>query len=174
MNATVVETARTFAIAAHSAIGQARKYTGYPYWHHPEAVARLVWQTTGSHCATAAAWLHDVLEDTKVTRETLEGLFHPAIVDLVVAVTDVSRPEDGNRRARKAIDRAFLAGATPLAQTIKVADLIDNTSTIIVYDPSFARVYMQEKRELLEVLTKADPGLLEQANEIISSYERTI
>jgi hypothetical protein len=48
-------------------------------------------------------------------------------------------------------------------QTVKVADMIDNTSTIVEYDPKFAKVYLKEKRLLLKELTSADPILLEQA-----------
>jgi hypothetical protein len=45
-------------------------------------------------------------------------------------------------------------------QTIKCADIISNTSSIVMHDPAFARVYLEEKRLLLERLTEADPRLL--------------
>jgi hypothetical protein len=46
-------------------------------------------------------------------------------------------------------------------QSIKCADLISNTSTIVKHDPGFAKVYLPEKKAILEVevLTKAHPGL---------------
>jgi hypothetical protein len=47
--------------------------------------------------------------------------------------------------------------------TIKCADLISNTSSIVKHDPKFAEVYLEEKRLLLDVLTKADPWLVEIA-----------
>ena len=53
-------------------------------------------------------------------------------------------------------------------QTIKVADLIDNTKTIVEYDPKFAPVYLAEKALLLDVLTKADQALLEKAREQVN------
>jgi (p)ppGpp synthase/HD superfamily hydrolase len=59
----------------------------------------------------AAAWLHDVVEDTPVTLEDLHSEFGEGIAELVEALTDISRPEDGNRRKRKAIDREHLAHA---------------------------------------------------------------
>jgi hypothetical protein len=46
------------------------------------------------------------------------------------------------------------------AQTIKLADLISNTRSIMEHDEAFARTYLEEKRLLLEVMTKADAGLM--------------
>lgn len=169
----LVPRARAFAIGAHEAIGQRRKYTGEPYWHHPRAVARMVWTETLDARSTAAAWLHDVLEDTQVTVETIGMLFGAEVAQLVAEVTDVSRPEDGNRAARKALDRAHLASASPEAQTIKVADLIDNTSSIVQHDPGFARIYMAEKRALLTVLAAADLDLLVRAWQVVDDYEQS-
>ena len=48
-------------------------------------------------------------------------------------------------------------------QTIKCADLISNTSSIVQHDPKFAALYLAEKRELLEVLREADPLLRQLA-----------
>lgn len=76
------------------------------------------------------------------------------------------KPEDGNRKTRKEIDKNHLAKASELGQTIKLADLISNTSTITKYDPKFAKTYMQEKKELLEVLTKGNKGLYKRCVEI--------
>jgi hypothetical protein len=63
------------------------------------------------------------------------------------------------------LDRQHSAAAPAAAQTIKVADLISNTRSIVAHDPGFAKVYLEEKRMLLEVLTKADPTLLNKAKE---------
>jgi hypothetical protein len=82
---------------------------------------------------------------------------------LVEQLTDVSRPEDGNRAKRKAIDRAHTAKASPEAKTIKLADLIDNTRSIVELDPGFAKIYLVEKVLLLEVLQEGDAGLWEMA-----------
>jgi len=51
-------------------------------------------------------------------------------------------------------------------QTIKVADLISNTGSIVEHDPKFAVTYLEEKRLLLDVLTNADPRLLSIAREL--------
>ena len=161
----IVERARVFATAAHAAVGQTRKYTGEPYVVHPIEVSELVASVNGTEAMVAAALLHDVLEDTGVTVDVLEEQFGSKVADLVLWLTDISRPKDGNRSARKALDRQHSAAAPAAAQTIKVADLISNTRSIIAHDPGFAKVYLEEKRLLLDVLTRADPTLLTIARE---------
>jgi len=160
-----VERAKVFATAAHAAVGQTRKYTGEPYVVHPMEVASLVESVGGTEAMVAAALLHDVLEDTSVTVDVLEEQFGSEVADLVLWLTDVSKPDDGNRSTRKALDRQHSAAAPAAAQTVKVADLISNTRSIVAHDPDFAKVYLEEKRLLLEVLTRADPTLLTMARE---------
>lgn len=160
-----VERARIFATAAHAAVGQTRKYTGEPYIVHPVEVAKIVESHGGSNAMIAAALLHDVLEDTSVTFDVLETEFGSEVAELVLWLTDVSKPEDGNRSTRRALDRQHSAAAPAEAQTVKVADLISNTRSIVAHDPGFAKVYLEEKRLLLEVLTRADPTLLTIARE---------
>lgn len=161
---TLVERARVFATAAHAAVGQTRKYTGEPYIVHPAEVAAIVAAAGGTNEMVAAAFLHDVVEDTGVSNDDVRAEFGNEVADLVAWLTDVSRPEDGNRKVRKAIDREHSASAPAAAQTVKVADLISNSSTILQFDPGFAKVYLEEKRQLLAVLTKADPDLLSRAH----------
>jgi (p)ppGpp synthase/HD superfamily hydrolase len=160
-----VERARIFATAAHAAVGQTRKYTGEPYIVHPIEVAKIVENHGGSNAMIAAALLHDVLEDTSVTFDVLETEFGSEVAELVLWLTDVSKPEDGNRSTRRALDRQHSAAAPAEAQTVKVADLISNTRSIVAHDPGFAKVYLEEKRLLLEVLTRADSTLLKMARE---------
>ena len=146
----LVKQARLFAIAAHTAVGQFRKYTGEPYHVHPAEVAHIVERFGGTEQQIAAAWLHDVVEDTAVTIEVINTEFGPEVAELVGWLTDVSKPEDGNRAARKAIDRAHTAEAPVAAKFIKAADLISNTRSIVEHDAAFARVYLEEKRLLIK------------------------
>jgi (p)ppGpp synthase/HD superfamily hydrolase len=156
----LVHKAQVFAIAAHSAVQQKRKYTGEPYYVHPAEVARIVAEVEGATFdMIAAAWLHDVVEDTGVTYTDIHMNFGPEVAVLVGWLTDVSKPEDGNRAVRKAIDRAHTAEAPAEAQTIKLADLISNSKSIMQHDPAFAKTYLEEKRLLLDVMTKGDRGL---------------
>lgn len=164
---TVVEKARAFAVAAHSAVGQLRKYTNEPYWVHPQEVASIVSTVEHTDAMLAAAWLHDVVEDTGVTLETIRAEFGAEVAELVGWLTDVSRPEHGNRAMRKAIDRAHTAQAPAAAQTVKLADLISNSKSILQFDKEFAKVYLQEKRLLLDVMTKGDAILMAEARKVV-------
>lgn len=164
----LIEKARVFATAAHAAVGQKRKYTGEDYIVHPKEVAEIVAGVPGAtDTMVAAAYLHDVVEDTSVTLETIKIEFGEEVATLVEWLTDVSKPEDGNRAARRAIDRAHTAGAPPEAQTIKLADLLSNCSSIKMYDPEFAKVYLDEKRQLMQVLHKGDKTLYDQVKKIV-------
>ncbi len=159
----IVDQAREYAIAAHSRINHRRKYSKQPYSDHLSAVAKLVATVTDDRETIAAAWLHDVVEDTTVTLTDVEESFGRTISGLVDELTDISRPGDGNRAARKKIDLDHLARASPRAQTVKLADLIDNCVDISKNDPRFALVYLKEMEALLEVLTDGDAGLYQQA-----------
>ena len=163
----MVEKARVFATAAHSACGQLRKYTYEPYIVHPAEVVSIVKSVAHTDETLCAAWMHDVVEDTGVTIETVRAEFGEKVAELVGWLTDVSRPEQGNRATRKAIDRAHTAMAPAEAQTIKLADLISNTRSIMEHDEKFAKTYLEEKRMLLEVMTKGDSTLMEIARKHI-------
>ena len=165
----IVEKARVFATAAHAACGQLRKYTYEPYIVHPADVVSIVKTVPHTNEMLCAAWLHDVVEDTGVTIETIREEFGSEIADLVGWLTDVSRPDHGNRAARKAVDRAHTAMAPAQAQTVKLADLISNTKSIVEHDEKFAKTYLEEKRMLLEVMTKGDRTLWERANGIVTN-----
>ena len=94
----IVEKARIFATASHAAVAQLRKYTNEPYIVHPAEVFSIVSTVDGAtEEMMAAAWLHDVVEDTGVTNETIRAMFGDKVAELVGWLTDVSRPEQGNR-----------------------------------------------------------------------------
>ena len=105
----LVEKALQFATAAHE--GQVRKYTGEPYIIHPVEVMEIVKTVSNDTAMHAAALLHDVVEDTDVTIEDIIREFGDDVAQLVDDLTDVSKPEDGNRKTRKALDRAHSAMA---------------------------------------------------------------
>lgn len=166
----LVARARVFAIAAHSAAGQVRKYTGEPYHVHPAEVAWIVACAGGTQEQIAAAWLHDTVEDTHVTIELIRQMFGTAVAELVGWLTDVSKPEDGNRATRKAMDREHTGAAPVAAKMVKLADLISNTKSIAEHDAAFAKVYLAEKRLLLELMADADPVLLDVAWKQVGEY----
>jgi len=160
--------AYNFCIAAHCAVGQKRKYTGEDYYHHPIEVANLIQEHAAYRTEemVSAALLHDVVEDTQVPLSIIVQQFGTVVASYVEQLTDVSKPEDGNRAQRKAIDRAHTALASPQAKTIKLADLISNSRSIVERDPTFAVTYLAEKRLLLEVLKEGDPTLYQMAYDL--------
>lgn len=166
----LVTSAREFAFTAHNAIGQRRKYTGEPYTVHLERVAALVASVVDDEAMVAAAYLHDTVEDTETTLEEIASHFGSDVAYLVTHLTDVSRPEDGNRKRRKQLDREHIAKGDDRVHTIKLADLIDNAGSIRAHDPRFAKVYLEEKRLLLKVLADGHPELLGRARAIIDEY----
>lgn len=164
--------AEYFAELAHSEIGQKRKYTNEPYIVHPRNVAYLVKMVGGSSEMVCAAYLHDVLEDVApkcslFNAKQILKRFGKEVLTLVEWLTDKSKPEDGNRETRKKIDRDHILSAPADAQTIKLADLIDNSMTIVQHDPDFSKVYLREKRLLLGYLLKGNIRLWQIANDIL-------
>jgi (p)ppGpp synthase/HD superfamily hydrolase len=100
-----------------------------------------------------------VVEDCGISISALRELFPDRVVSLVDWLTDVSKPTDGNRSRRKHLDLLHISKASLEAKTIKIADILDNTSTIVHYDPVFSKVYLPEKVELLTVLKEGNPVL---------------
>jgi (p)ppGpp synthase/HD superfamily hydrolase len=151
MDIDLIRRAKEYAIKAHG--DQKRKYTGEPYWHHLQEVATILLRYSAAPDVVAAGWLHDTLEDTNVRYGMLALEFGSDIADMVLEVTDVSRPEHGLCDIRKRIDRQYLAGASWRGQMIKCADTISNTSDIVANDRRFAKhAYIPEKLALLPLL----------------------
>lgn len=164
MKKNIIEKAQEFAIAAHDSVQHRRKYTDEPYHVHPARVAALVATVTDDADMIAAAWLHDVLEDVApknpdFNADVIQRMFGDRVLTFVLELTDVSKPEDGNRATRKAIDREHLAQASADGKTIKLADMIDNMIDISKHDPNFARVFRREAQLSFPSLSEGDESL---------------
>lgn len=149
---------------------QPRKYTGEPYMVHPLSVARIVAEHGGTEDMVCAAVLHDVLEDTVAKPSELERVFGTRVLRLVQEVTEVSSEADGTRAQRKAKDLAHYAAGSPEAQTIKLADMKDNTRTVLMHDNPFSAIYMGEKRALLEALQRGEKALWYECKRQVDEY----
>lgn len=157
-----------FAMKKHRS--QYRKYTIELYINHCINVAELVRTVNHDDNMIAAAYLHDTVEDTETTIEEIIETFGSTVGEYVYWLTDSSKPSDGNRATRKAIDRERLSKSPPNVKTIKLADLIDNSQSIVEHDEKFAKVYLKEKRLLLNVLTEGDTMLWNIANDILIKH----
>ena len=165
----LLKAAEAFAWAAHA--GQQRKYDFNPYICHPaHVVGLLVSAGISDEEVLAAAWLHDAVEDnSNVTNLMIRTLFGTRVAELVEALTNVEK-EVGNRKHRKELDRRRMAGASADAKSIRLADMLSNIPSIILNDLGFAKVYLQEKSELLEVLKDGNASLYNAAHDVISEY----
>lgn len=166
----LVHDAALYAHAAHGAVGQRRKFVGTPYIEHPQAVAERVAQVPGiSPEAVAAAWLHDVIEDTEVTPTMLGEHFPEYVVTLVLALTAPAKEADQSSRVHRLAVIEQLAHAPAEAQTIKCADILDNCSSLVARQGVKARPYLENKRDQLLVLTGACPELQSEALKVVVS-----
>lgn len=155
---TLFEKARIFAIAAHSSIGQVRKFNGEPYHNHVLRVAELVSSKTDDQEVLAAACLHDVLEDVEphnpeFSREKILEEFGLGVLELVLELTDVYTKENFpnlNRKSRKELESQRLSRIGERAKLIKRADLHDNNLSIM--GTSFEKTWLEEKKVLDELL----------------------
>jgi guanosine-3',5'-bis(diphosphate) 3'-pyrophosphohydrolase len=129
--------------AARRHVGQKRKGAKQePYVNHLAEVANLLAQSLREPNAQllAAAWLHDVLEDTCPTREEferakaeIEKQFGAAVVGLVLEVTDdKSLP----RETRKRLQIETTAGKSRDARLLKIADKTSNVFGVAVSRPA--------------------------------------
>lgn len=152
----MIELAKSVATFAHQ--GQTRKGTSLPYFTHCHDVAKAVAKRGGDSIAIAAAYLHDVLEDTAVTAHQLsfEYGFPQEVIDVVIELTDVythqSYPEM-NRAERKKLETKRLSGVSKRAKLVKLCDIEDNDKTIELVGAGFAKVWRAEKAELIKAIS---------------------
>lgn len=154
--------ARRFAIKQHGA----QQYGPYPYQYHLAMVADIVTEFLteltvpggASHAElTAAAWLHDVLEDTDATIGTLHRKFGPDVTALVVAVTE---PPGESRRERHVKTYPKIRAAGRQAVGLKLCDRTANLRACreLGNDDMF-RMYESEQHGFVRALHQ--PGELE-------------
>ena len=130
----LVTRACLFALRAHW--GQTRNNKDKsPLMDHLAAVARLVGESGGSDLEIAAAWLHDIVEDTLVTVEEVDAIFGVAIGKIVDGLTDPIGFKNlplVERKQRQA-ERVRLKGDS--VRRIKIADQIANVHDVAVDPP---------------------------------------
>lgn len=167
------EEALEFARQAHGP--QTRKYTDQLYIEHPKRVAETVRSVPHTSEMIAAAYLHDVVEDTDVKIEEIEQKFGSKVAELVHELTDEymkAKYPHLNRRKRKEKEVERQAQMSVEAKTIKLADVIDNTPDIAKNDRHFARKYVPEMDALLQALKGGDETLYEKARqEVLKAKE---
>ena len=137
-----------FAFQLHE--GQFRA-SGEPYIVHPVAVANLLRDIGASAPVIAAGFLHDVVEDTEVTPEEIEGHFGAEVRALVEGVTKLGGIHFTNRTEAQAenLRRMFLAMASDIRVVlVKLADRLHNMRTLGPLKPEKQQRIARETREI--------------------------
>ncbi len=160
---------KAYELAEYGHRDQKRKYTGEPYITHCDEVVRIAKMFINDEILLAALYCHDLLEDTSISKDTILAILGQEVLDIVIELTQISKPEDGNRVVRKKIDRDFLSTVSKRAQIGKCFDLISNAESITTHDPKFALTFLKEADEILEVLTKVDKDILNITKSFIDS-----
>ena len=145
---TRLETAYHFSKTAHS--GQFRD-SGDPYISHPLAVANILAQLHLDSQALTAALLHDVMEDTSVTKAEISKKFGKPVAELVDGVSKLDRIEFETHEEAQAENfrKMLLAMARDVRVIlIKLADRLHNMRTL---DAVPAEKRRRIARETLEI-----------------------
>jgi len=123
---------QAFALSREAHEGQTRK-SGEPYITHPLAVATMLTDWRIDVQGLAAALLHDVLEDTGVSKSSLSEKFGRTIADLVDGLSKLERLEYQTRETAQAENfrKMVLAMARDIRVIIvKLADRLHNMRTL--------------------------------------------
>jgi (p)ppGpp synthase/HD superfamily hydrolase len=166
----LLEKAQKWAAEGHK--GVCRKFGNIPYIVHPEAVVEIVSQFTGDTDVLAAAWLHDIVEDTDKTIDDIRDNFNDVIATLVWEVSKVSGGSPHTRNNRVVMDVMHYGRASKWGKTIKLADAIHNLPTMIRDNKKFAPKYVSEKKFLLHYIEDGNPLLASILYKIIEDYEK--
>ncbi len=179
MSTAVTRLTKALAFAAEAHVDQRRKGAGQePYVNHLIEVLDLVARTTGGEDLDLliAALLHDVVEDTAVTREQLAEAFGEDVATTVQETSDdMSLPKDERRRQRI----AAMATKSPRARMIKTADVISNLRAIATSPPAgWTRDrrlgYLDGCRQLIDAGRGANPELEAVFDQTAADAERAI
>jgi (p)ppGpp synthase/HD superfamily hydrolase len=140
-----------------------------PYITHPARVAgQVLVIPDATEEWAAAAYLHDVLEDTAMTVECLRLKFPPSVVDVVVELTNQFLDKAEKRESRKAKERERLGRVSPVAKIIKMLDREDNLLEMPI-PCKFRDLYVEESKLLLPLLADANEELALRVSTVIDN-----
>lgn len=143
---SVVE--RAFEVAERAHKGQLRK-SGDPYITHPVAVAEILLDFGLDANSIAAALLHDTVEDTSYSQESLRKDFGSEVASLVDGVTKLDRLTYGPTAEAETVRKMVVAMAKDIrVLVIKLADRLHNARTWQYVEPESAE---RKARETLDI-----------------------
>ena len=130
LNPDKLNKAYDFAVKAHS---NQKRASGDPYSVHPIEVANILTDLKLDSATITTGLLHDTIEDTYATYETIKGEFGDEVADLVDGVTKISALENNASSNSKAENFRKLILATSKdirVLLVKIADRLHNMRTI--------------------------------------------
>ena len=130
LNPDRLNKAYDFAVKAHS---NQKRASGDPYSVHPIEVANILTDLKLDSATITTGLLHDTIEDTYATYETIKGEFGDEVADLVDGVTKISALENNASSNSKAENFRKLILATSKdirVLLVKIADRLHNMRTI--------------------------------------------
>lgn len=134
--------------------GQTRA-SGEPYFIHPLHVAEILMDMQMDGTTLAAAFLHDTLEDTSLSRQELLDMFGPDVEALVFGVTkiDLANSKSKNVAEIETIRKMLLAMITDIRVIlIKLADKLHNMRTLQFKPPERQKAIAQETLDIFAPL----------------------
>jgi GTP pyrophosphokinase len=123
---------KAYIFSAREHRGQIRQ-SGEPYLIHPLNVAYILAEMRLDETSIAVGLLHDVIEDTLTTKETLQEMFGDAVAELVDGVTKISRYAYVSKEEQQAetFRKMLLAMVSDLRVVlVKLADRLHNMRTL--------------------------------------------
>ncbi|MGN6491523.1 MAG: HD domain-containing protein [Agriterribacter sp.] len=175
------ETLRSIELFANKAhAGQRNKHSDEPYVNHLVRVKQYCNAVTSDPVVLATALLHDLFEKTPVTEQELRLFLQNSfsdndteqiilmVKDLTVMYTSFKYPALGKTK-RKEMEMNRLAQKSDLVQTIKCADVLDNSLTLESLESCEAIKKLNEYQQLLKLLTKADKDLHKRASDAVEN-----
>ena len=144
----LVKRAYFYAEQAHD--GQKRR-SGEAYITHPLAVADILATMHMDHQSLMAAMLHDVIEDTGISKKAIAGQFGDAVADLVDGVSKLTQIEFESHAEKQAenFQKMALAMANDLRVIlVKLADRLHNMRTLGAMPPEKKRRIAKETLEI--------------------------
>ena len=146
----MADVSRAFVLAREAHAGQQRS-SGEPYIMHPVAVAGIVFDMGLDHMSVMAALMHDVLEDTPVSRDNLVAAFGEQVTHIVDGVSKLNHLKFRTKAEAqaKSFMKMLLAMVTDLRVImIKLADRLHNMRTIGSLRPDKQRRIGKETLEV--------------------------
>lgn len=169
-----------FALSAHE--GQLRKGDNRPYIIHPLSVGFILQGAGYSEDVVIAGILHDVIEDTKYTKEDISEKFGSKVADLVVGVTEDKSIKDWEAKMDNYLEN--LKNSNDEIKAISAADALDNRRSILwniengfdiwsKFKASPEKV-IQKTEERLEIVKSLNNEIIFELQEIIPKLRASI